>query len=178
MASGLSMPVGFKNLTSGDVGGAINAVIAAQSPHAFLSMTRTGAIAAYESTGNPVCHLILRGGTQGPNASDPQVKEVVGKLEAAGLTPHLMIDCSHSNSGKKVAVQRQLCLDLAERIGAGDQAIMGIMLESFIEEGNQELGRLENLQYGLSITDPCLDWETTKECLTALANAVAQSKKQ
>ncbi|MBN1605827.1 MAG: 3-deoxy-7-phosphoheptulonate synthase [Polyangiaceae bacterium] len=172
LASGLSMPVGFKNGTDGDVQIAVDAIHAALSAHHFLSVTKQGLAAIVATQGNPLCHVILRGGRSGPNCSAEQVSETARRLEQAGLRPRLMIDCSHANSGRDPVRQAALAAQIADRIAQGDGQVFGVMLESFLVEGRQELGS-EQLCYGQSITDPCMGWERTVEVIERLGEAVA-----
>lgn len=162
MASGLSMPVGFKNATDGNIEVAINAIESAGHPHSFLGIDQDGRTAVVRTTGNPNTHLVLRGGKQ-PNFALPEVTYAACKLEAAGLEPALMVDCSHANAGKiarnQVSVWESILL---QREKAGGP-IMGAMVESFLKEGNQKISG--ELEYGRSITDQCIDWETTEKML-------------
>jgi 3-deoxy-7-phosphoheptulonate synthase len=171
LASGLSMPVGFKNGTDGNVQIAIDAVRATAASHAFTGIDPTGAAAILRTTGNPDGHVILRGGRDAPNYSAHQVDQVVGQLAAAGLAGRLVIDASHDNSGKDPDRQRLVVDDIAAQVAAGNAAIVGVMLESFLVPGRQDLGSGE-LTYGQSITDACMGWETTAEALDELAGCV------
>jgi 3-deoxy-7-phosphoheptulonate synthase len=172
LASGLSMPVGFKNGTDGDVQIAVDAIHAALSAHHFLSVTKQGLAAIVATKGNPLCHVILRGGRSGPNCSVERVSEAARRLEEAGLRPRLMIDCSHANSGRDPVRQAELAGEIAGRISQGNCRAFGVMLESFLVEGRQELG-CERLTYGQSITDPCMGWARTVEVIERLGEAVA-----
>jgi 3-deoxy-7-phosphoheptulonate synthase len=172
LASGLSMPVGFKNGTYGDVQIAADAIHAALSAHHFLSVTKQGLAAIVATRGNPLCHVILRGGRSGPNCAPEQISEAARRLEQAGLRPRLMIDCSHANSGRDPARQAALASEIAGRLAQGSCQVFGVMLESFLVEGRQELGS-ERLCYGQSITDPCMGWERTVEVVERLGEAVA-----
>ncbi|HVS51761.1 MAG TPA: 3-deoxy-7-phosphoheptulonate synthase [Opitutaceae bacterium] len=171
LASGLSMPVGFKNRTDGDVQVAVDAIRAARHPHWFPSLTREGAPAVMGTTGNEHAHLVLRGGTSGPNFSAAQVAAAVELLRKNELPPHAMIDCSHANSGKDPARQVLVAADVAARIAARDRAIVAVMLESNLLGGAQDY-RAQPLVYGRSITDACLAWEATLPVLAQLADAV------
>jgi 3-deoxy-7-phosphoheptulonate synthase len=171
LASGLSMPVGFKNGTDGAVQGAIDAVRSAAHPHQFLSVTKQSVAAIVVTNGNPQCHVILRGGTSGPNFSAAHVKTVSADLERAGLAPRLMIDCSHANSAKDHRRQPAVARDIARQIAAGSSSIFGIMMESFLVEGRQSVTPGTPLVYGQSITDACMDWDTTAPLITELARA-------
>ncbi|MGK0441282.1 MAG: 3-deoxy-7-phosphoheptulonate synthase [Pseudohongiellaceae bacterium] len=168
LASGLSMPVGFKNGTDGNLQIAIDAIGAASNPHHFLSVTKQGISAIVETRGNKNCHIILRGSTKGPNYSAEAIKEVTDTVETKGLSPYLMVDCSHGNSNKDYTRQPIVAQDLAEQISAGNKTISGIMLESNLIEGNQKTPEV----YGKSITDACISWETTVSTLNVLAKAV------
>jgi 3-deoxy-7-phosphoheptulonate synthase len=172
LASGLSMPVGFKNGTGGTIQIAVDAVRSAASPHHFLSVTKQGLAAIVSTRGNPQCHVILRGGAKGPNFSAAHVEETSNALEKAKLAPVVMIDCSHSNSGKDPSRQPEVASDVAKRIAAGDRRIIGLMIESFLVEGRQDKKPDSPLVYGQSITDACLGWDRTMPVLTELAEAV------
>ncbi|PWU25269.1 MAG: 3-deoxy-7-phosphoheptulonate synthase [Candidatus Rokuibacteriota bacterium] len=172
LASGLSMPVGFKNSTGGGVQVAIDAVRSAEHPHAFLGVTEQGLCAIVETAGNPDCHVILRGGHTGPNYDEPHVRKVVDSLKAAGLAARLMIDTSHGNSSKDYRRQPQVAHTIADQVAAGEAAIVGVMMESFLEEGRQELRPGVAPRYGQSITDACMSWEMTVPVLNQLAQAV------
>jgi 3-deoxy-7-phosphoheptulonate synthase len=172
LASGLSMPVGFKNGTDGSVQVAIDAVRSAAHPHQFLSVTKQGVAAIVVTRGNPDCHVILRGGTNGPNCSVDRVSAAAHALERAGLSARLMVDCSHANSGKDHRRQPAVVHDIACQISAGSRAIVGVMLESFLVAGRQDVGRGVPLTYGQSITDACMDWDATHPLLEELARSV------
>jgi 3-deoxy-7-phosphoheptulonate synthase len=174
LASGLSMPVGFKNRTDGDLQVAVDAIVSARHPHCFPSLTREGAPAVLATTGNDQGHLVLRGGSRtGPNHSREHIAEAVGLLRKAGVPPVVLVDCSHGNSGKKHDQQRQVAADLAAQVAAGEAAIVGFMLESNLVGGCQthEAGR--PLTYGQSITDACLSFDETVPVLEKLAAAAA-----
>ncbi|RYD31378.1 MAG: 3-deoxy-7-phosphoheptulonate synthase [Verrucomicrobiaceae bacterium] len=172
LASGLSMPVGFKNGTGGGLGIALDAIRAAQGSHRFLSVTKQGVAAIVKTEGNHSCHIILRGGKTGANFAAPQVAEVTGMLEKAGLPATIMIDCSHGNSGKDHRNQPKVAADIADQIRGGNKAITGVMIESHLVEGRQDVKPGQKLTYGQSITDACLAWDDTKAVLTNLAEAV------
>jgi 3-deoxy-7-phosphoheptulonate synthase len=176
LASGLSMPVGFKNGTDGNIKIAIDALHAARMPHNFLSVTKHSVAAIVETKGNEFCHLILRGATHKTNYDADSVQQSVDELARAGLPPRLMIDCSHGNSQKDHHNQALVAQDVAKQIAAGSAAIFGLMLESFLVEGNQTLQVGQPLVYGQSITDACLDWKTTVPVLHRLAEANAQRR--
>ena len=172
LGSGLSMPVGFKNRTDGDVQVAVDAVRAAAAPHAFAGIDDAGAPAILYTTGNPDGHVILRGGRGAPNHGAEGVAEALELLRAAGLPERLVIDASHDNSGKDPARQLLAAGQIADQVADGNAAIVGVMLESFLVEGRQDLGERAELVYGQSITDPCIDWETTVSVLDQLGDAV------
>jgi len=171
LASGLSMPVGFKNRTDGDVPVAIEALLAARQPHWFASLTKAGVPAMLGTAGNDRCHLVLRGGTRGTNHAADHVQAAVELLRAAGLPPRLMVDCSHGNSGRVPERQPAVAADVAAQVAAGQQAICGVMLESNLLDGAQNY-RTRPLVYGRSVTDPCLAWEKTLPVFGQLAAAV------
>ncbi len=172
LASGLSMPVGFKNGTDGSVQIAIDAVRSAAHPHQFLSVTKQGVAAIVATNGNPDCHLILRGGTTGPNFSEAHVTRAAAELAVAKLPARVMVDCSHANSGKDWKRQPAVLHDVAAQVASGSSAISGVMIESFIEAGRQDVVPGKPLVYGQSITDACLDWDATAPLLVELAAAV------
>ncbi|PID61233.1 MAG: 3-deoxy-7-phosphoheptulonate synthase [Gammaproteobacteria bacterium] len=173
MSSGLSMPVGFKNGTNGDLEVAINAMHSAASPHRFLGIDTEGRATILETRGNRYGHVILRGGKR-PNYDSASVAEAEQALDAAGLPRRLMIDCSHANANKDHQRQPLVARDVARQIAAGNESIIGIMLESHLKGGNQKLGDPRELEYGVSITDKCIDWETTAALLKELAEAVPE----
>ncbi|NNJ69807.1 MAG: 3-deoxy-7-phosphoheptulonate synthase [Kiritimatiellales bacterium] len=163
MASGLSMPVGFKNATDGNIQVAINAIQSASIPHSFLGIDQDGRTAVVTTTGNPNTHLVLRGGDKQPNFELPEVTYAACKLDEAGLPASLMVDCSHANASKVARNQVKVWESIQKQRAKGNCPVTGVMVESFIEEGNQKISG--DLQYGLSITDPCIDWETTEQML-------------
>ncbi|OSN11931.1 3-deoxy-7-phosphoheptulonate synthase [Lonsdalea iberica] len=171
LSSGLSCPVGFKNGTDGTMKVAIDAINAAQAPHCFLSVTKWGHSAIVNTSGNNDCHIILRGGKE-PNYSAKHVQEVKVGLEKAGLTPQVMIDFSHANSSKQFEKQMEVGTDVCAQIAGGEKAIMGVMIESHLVEGNQNPDSGEPLVYGKSITDGCIGWDDTATLLRQLASAV------
>ena len=171
LGSGLSMPIGFKNRTDGNVQVAVDAVRAAAASHAFAGIDDSGKPAILHTKGNPDGHVILRGGRGAPNHDPEGVAAALEKLRAAGLPERLVIDASHDNSGKDPARQAEVAGEIAAQIGAGNEAIVGVMLESFLVEGRQDLGGEEPLIYGQSITDACIDWEATVTLLERLAGA-------
>ena len=163
MSSGLSMPVGFKNATDGNIQVAINAIESAGTPHSFLGIDQDGQTAVVKTTGNPNTHLVLRGGEKQPNFELPEVTYAACKLEAAGLEPSIMVDCSHANANKVARNQVNVWNDILKQRKKGNCPITGTMVESFIEEGNQKI--TPDLKYGISITDACIDWETSERML-------------
>ena len=175
LASGLSVPVGFKNGTDGNVKIAIDAIGAAKGIHHFLSVTKHGVSAIVETKGNNVCHVILRGANTGPNYEEKDVNAVLEKLTDAGLHPYLMVDCSHGNSLKDHNRQPAVAEAVGKQIASGQKGIAGVMLESNLVEGNQKVGAGE-LTYGQSITDACMAREPTEEVLRGLASAVRERR--
>ena len=176
LVSGLSCPVGFKNATSGDAQIAVDAVLSAAQPHTFLGHTKNGQSAIFVTTGNPDCHVILRGGKDVLNYGAEAVDRVCKQLEDAGLPPRVMIDCSHANSSKDYRRQSLVCRDVAGQIAKGDRRILGVMIESNLVAGSQKLEPGKPLVYGQSITDPCLAWDETHELLGELAQVVRSSR--
>src|SRR5881397_3926130 len=172
LASGLSMPVGFKNGTDGGVQIAIDAVRAAKHPHQFLGVTEQGLCAIVATSGNPDCHVILRGGASGSNYDAVSVQKTTAALVDATLPPRLMIDTSHGNSDKDYRRQPVAGRDIAEQVAHGEAAIFGVMMESFLVDGRQQLADPAALRYGQSITDACMGWEMTVPVLAELARAV------
>jgi 3-deoxy-7-phosphoheptulonate synthase len=172
LGSGLSMPVGFKNRTDGNVQVAVDAVRAAAVPHTFAGIDDTGTPAILYTRGNNDCHIILRGGRDAPNYATDDVSGALALLRAAGLPERVVIDVSHDNSGKDATRQPPIAAEVAAQVADGADAIVGVMLESFLLAGRQELGSPDALTYGQSITDACIDWETTVEVLDGLAAAV------
>ena len=177
LGSGLSMPVGFKNRTDGNLQVAVDAVRAAATPHAFAGIDLNGTSAILYTSGNADCHVILRGGKGRPNYEDASVGAALELLEAAGLPGRVMIDLSHDNSAKDPERQPVVAADVGRQIAAGSRAIVGVMLESFLLAGRQDLESdarppLSKLRYGQSITDGCIGWETTVEVLEGLAESV------
>jgi 3-deoxy-7-phosphoheptulonate synthase len=171
LASGLSCPVGFKNGTDGNIRIAVDAIKAAACPHHFLAVTKAGHSAIVSTAGNEDCHVILRGGKQ-PNYDTASVDAACGELAASGLTPRVMIDCSHANSRKQFKLQMEVACDVANQIASGEQRIFGLMVESHINEGRQELEIGCQLEYGKSVTDACLGWADSLELLETLAQGV------
>ncbi len=172
LVSGLSCPVGFKNGTSGNVQIAIDAILSASGEHTFLGGTKHGQTAIFATTGNPDCHIILRGGRNVTNFDAASVDTTSRQLEKAGLPPRIMIDCSHANSGKDYSRQTLVARDIAGQITAGDRRIIGVMIESNLVEGAQKLVEGKPLVYGQSVTDACLGWPATVDLLRELAATV------
>ncbi len=171
LASGLSCPVGFKNGTDGSVRVAVDALRAAAAPHAFIGMTKTGQAAIFETAGNEDCHVILRGG-RSPNYDAASVEAACRELAGAGLAQHVMIDFSHANSSKQYQRQVEVGADVARQLAGGEERIVGVMVESHLNPGRQDLVPGRPLAYGVSITDACLGWEDTAKLLETLAGAV------
>ncbi len=175
LASGLSCPVGFKNGTDGSVRVAVDALRAAAAPHAFMGMTKTGQAAIFETTGNEDCHVILRGG-RAPNYDAASVEVASKELAAAGLAPHLMVDFSHANSSKQYQRQMDVGADVAAQLAAGEDRLMGVMVESNLNPGRQDLVAGQPLERGVSITDACIGWEDTVSLLDTLAEGVRKRR--
>ncbi|MFI7122048.1 3-deoxy-7-phosphoheptulonate synthase [Amycolatopsis sp. NPDC049868] len=174
LCSALSMPVGIKNSTEGDIQVAVDATRAAAASHVFAGINSDGLAALLATSGNPECHVILRGSSTGPNHDASTVADTLARLRKSGSAERVIIDASHGNSGKDHVRQAEVVRELTGRIGAGERGIVGLMLESFLVAGRQnlELGRSGELTYGQSITDACMDWDTTSDLLDALAGAV------
>jgi 3-deoxy-7-phosphoheptulonate synthase len=171
LASGLSMPVGFKNTTEGNIQRAVEAVIASQQSHWFPSITKQGVSSLFKTTGNNDCHIVLRGGSQtGPNYEKSHVKSAIRLLESNLLPPRLMIDCSHGNSNKNHKNQHLVVQEIQNQLKEPNHGILGIMLESHLLEGRQDIS--DNLTYGQSITDACLSWEDTEKLLFELSESL------
>jgi 3-deoxy-7-phosphoheptulonate synthase len=175
LASGLSCPVGFKNGTDGNVKIAVDAIKAASQPHHFLSVTKGGHSAIVSTNGNEDCHIILRGG-KAPNFNAESVEAACKDVAAAGLAARLMIDASHANSSKNPENQVPVCADIARQVAAGDSRIVGVMIESHLVGGRQDLVPGKELTYGQSVTDGCIDWEKSLTVLEGLAEAVRQRR--
>ncbi|MBC7916485.1 MAG: 3-deoxy-7-phosphoheptulonate synthase, partial [Rhodoferax sp.] len=178
MASALSAPVGFKNATNGSVSTAIDAIHVAAQAHKFPTISLEGRAVVITTTGNPDGHLVLRGASQGPNYDAVSVQAAASALLAGGLPTRLVIDCSHGNSSKDPARQPLVAADIAEQLANGSQAICGVMLESHLEAGRQDIvdGR-HGLRYGQSVTDACIGWDSTVDVLKTLAGGIAQRRK-
>lgn len=177
LASGLSMPIGFKNATDGSVKAAVNGCFAAAQQHTFFGIDHMGRACAVETIGNPDCHVVLRGSSSGPNYDADSVAQAMeavrAQMPADSAAAHgLIIDCSHGNSGKDDVRQTHVVREIAERVAQGEPGITGIMMESFLEGGNQPAAPLNQLVYGKSITDKCLSWPVTEQLLHELAEAV------
>ncbi len=175
LASGLSCPVGFKNGTDGNIRIAVDAIKAANSRHHFISITKSGHVAVFKTAGNEDCHIILRGG-RSPNFDAASVEAACRELASAGLRQHVMIDFSHANSAKQFQRQLDVGADVARQLGAGERRIAGVMIESHINPGRQDLLPGKALEYGVSITDACLGWGDTVNLLETLAEGVRQRR--
>ena len=178
LASGLSMPIGFKNATDGSIKAPADSCFASAQQHTFFGIDHLGRAAVVKTLGNPDCHVVLRGSSHGPNYDAASVAKAMDTIRAempadSAAAHGLIVDCSHGNSGKDEHRQAQVVRDIAGRIAKGEQGITGIMMESFIEGGNQKAASLDQLVYGKSITDKCLSWNTTEQLLRELAHAVA-----
>ena len=174
MASGLSMPLGFKNGTDGSLQAAVNAIKAAGQPQTFLGINLDGAASAVVTRGNPNCHVVLRGGAAGPNFSPDHIAQTEALLAKANLPKSILVDCSHDNSAKKPELQPEVMRALLTQIAAGNRSIMGAMIESNLSAGNQAFPvPKETLRYGVSITDGCIDWPTTEALVREIHTALA-----
>jgi len=177
LVSGLSCPVGFKNGTSGDVRIAIEAIQSATHSHCFLGHTKHGQSAIFVTTGNPDCHLILRGGRKAANYTADSIHQVCTLLQETKLAPRVMVDCSHANSNRDYTKQQVVCRDVSKQIADGDQRIIGVMIESNLVGGAQMLVAGQPLTYGQSITDGCIAWKETLELLEELAESVRSARR-
>ena len=175
LASGSSCPIGFKNATNGGIQVAADAIGSALHPHKFLSVTKEGKAAIFSSSGNKDCHVILRGGKE-PNYTEEFINSTSEILQSNGLEESIMVDMSHGNSSKQHKKQIDVCKNIADQISAGEERITGVMIESNLVEGNQKADDLGNLLYGKSITDACINWQDTVDCLNRLAEAVDKRK--
>ncbi len=176
MASGLSMPIGFKNSTDGSLQAAMNAMVAASQPHHFLGINHSGLASIVTTTGNPDGHLVLRGGKGGPNFSDDHVAQAAAEMAKLKLNYRMMVDCSHANANKDHNRQLSVLEDIAAQVRGGSRNLLGVMIESHIKAGNQSIpDDLRQLTYGQSITDACVDFDTTAAMLRQLASAVEPS---
>jgi len=175
MASGLSMPVGFKNGTDGSLQIALEAMISARTPHSFLGIDQDGITSIIRTTGNPVGHIVLRGGRSRPNYDEASLHEAQGQLLRAGLPPVLMVDCSHANSGKQHSRQEEVWRSAIQQRVAGNRALIGLMVESYLEEGNQPFpAPRAQLRHGVSITDACIGWPVTERLLRSGCEELAK----
>ncbi|MBW2594350.1 MAG: 3-deoxy-7-phosphoheptulonate synthase, partial [Deltaproteobacteria bacterium] len=178
MASGLSMPVGFKNCTDGDLSTALNAMIAAGSPQSFLGIDASGKSCIVKTTGNPFPHIVLRGGSR-PNYDSFSVNEAMSMLKARRLSESVMVDCSHGNSRKNHEAQAIVWQDIINQKMDGNKRLIGMMLESNLSAGNQKnTGDLSTMQYGISITDACISWETTEKLIVSAHAQLLENKKE
>jgi len=179
MASGLSMPVGFKNATDGSLQIAVDAMTSARTPHSFLGIDQDGVTSIIRTTGNPHGHVVLRGGRLEANYDPESIASAIVTLQKAGLPPVLMVDCSHANSGKQHARQEEVWKSVLHQRAAGNTALIGLMVESYLEEGSQPIPkRLEDLRHCVSITDACIGWETTELMLRHGQEAMSRTEKQ
>lgn len=177
MASGLSMPVGFKNATDGSLQIAVDAMQSSRTPHSFLGIDQDGVTSIIRTTGNPVGHVVLRGGRGRPNYDADSIHEAEAKLLQAGLRPVLMVDCSHANSGKQHARQEVVWQSIIDQRASGTRAVIGAMIESYLEEGQQAFPkRPADLRYGVSITDACVSWATTERMLRSGAETLSKAR--
>ncbi len=173
MSSGLSSPVGFKNGTDGSLDVAVNAMLSVQHPHRFLGIDPDGRVALTTTRGNPYAHVVLRGGGGKPNYDSVSVALAESALHKAGVSTNIMVDCSHANSNKDPSLQPLVMENIGNQILEGNTSIVGLMVESHLNEGNQKIPEnLDDLQYGVSVTDGCIGWQTTEDAVRALANKV------
>ena len=173
MASGLSSAVGFKNGTDGGLSVAMNAIQSASKPHRFLGINGEGQVAIIHTKGNPYAHVVLRGGSNGPNYDSVHIGLTEQALDKAGVVKNIMVDCSHANSSKQPALQLAVMDDVCNQIIGGNQSIVGLMIESNINEGNQSIpDDLTQLQYGVSVTDSCIDWDTTATAIRKMRDSI------
>ena len=170
------MPIGFKNGTTGNIQIAIDAIQAATHPHHFLGVTKEGSAAIVSTTGNPDCHVILRGSNNGPNYDPENVENTVKRLAEKSLPPRLMIDCSHGNSGKDYRKQALVIKSVCKQLKNGSRSILGVMIESNLVEGSQPMDDLSHLTYGQSVTDACIGWEETETLLELLYETVKRNQ--
>ena len=178
MASGLSSAVGFKNGTDGGLTVATNALNSVSKPHRFLGINRQGQVSVFTTRGNGYGHIVLRGGSSGPNYDSVHIRLCEDALEQAGLPSNIMVDCSHANSSKKPELQPLVVENVGNQVLEGNNSIVGLMIESNINAGNQSIpANLNDLQYGVSVTDGCIDWETTESCLRKLRDSVKDALK-
>jgi 3-deoxy-7-phosphoheptulonate synthase len=177
MASGLSCPVGFKNGTDGSLGVAINALESVASPHRFLGINPNGQVSVVQTKGNEFAHVVLRGGSAGPNYEPPHIEACEAALAKLDLTQSIMVDCSHANSNKDHRQQRKVVESVVAQVAQGNRSITGLMIESHLNPGNQSINNPDGLRYGVSITDACIDWEETDTLLRHLASELASRPK-
>jgi 3-deoxy-7-phosphoheptulonate synthase len=176
MASGLSMPIGFKNGTDGSLQTALDALVSARTPHNFLGIDQEGVTSVIRTTGNAAGHLVLRGGRDRPNYDAGSLREAEARLVQTGLPPVLMVDCSHANSGKQYTRQEEVWTSVIDQRVAGNRALVGAMIESYLEDGNQPFPQpAARLRYGVSITDACVSWETTERMLRQAAERLGST---
>jgi 3-deoxy-7-phosphoheptulonate synthase len=179
MASGLSSAVGFKNGTDGSLTVATNALNSVANPHRFLGINAQGQVSVFTTKGNPYGHIVLRGGTSGPNYDSVHIKLCEDALDKAGVARNIMVDCSHANSSKQPELQPLVVENVANQILEGNTSIIGIMIESNLRSGNQAIpSDLSKLVYGVSVTDGCIDWETTESCLRAMRERIRDALKR
>ena len=174
MSSGLSMPIGFKNGTDGSLDVAINAMKSTGSPHSFLGINQQGQVAITRTSGNAYNHVVLRGGGGSPNYDSVNVALCEKELRQAGVRNAIMVDCSHANSNKDPAVQSLVMQDVTHQIREGNSSIIGLMIESHINWGKQSIGPAEQMAYGVSVTDACIDWKTTEEAIATMRNELRE----
>ena len=177
LASGMSCPIGFKNTTDGDVKVAVDALKSAKMPHMFLSVTKEGRSAVFSSAGNEDCHVILRGGKK-PNYGSESIEDTANLLTESGLKASMMVDMSHGNSSKQHKKQIEVCNSICSQLLSGESRITGVMIESNLVEGNQSITRKQDLVYGQSITDACLNWDDTRSCLDSLSEAIIERRQK
>ena len=175
LASGMSCPIGFKNTTDGDVKVAVDALKSAKMPHMFLSVTKEGRSAVFSSAGNEDCHVILRGGKE-PNYGSESIEDTANLLTESGLKASMMVDMSHGNSSKQHKKQIEVCNSICSQLLSGESRITGVMIESNLVEGNQSITKKQDLVYGQSITDACLNWKDTEDCLESLSKAIEKRR--
>ena len=177
IASGLSVAVGFKNSTSGDMTAAVNAMKSASRPASFIGVERNGQLAVFRSAGNDCCHLILRGGDNGPNYYEDDVEEAKSMMESLSLQPRIVIDCSHQNSRKDWRRQKRVLRSVVDQVRWGERSIRGFMLESNLFEGSQKIGEdISELEYGVSVTDGCIGWDETEKIVLHAADLLRETK--
>ncbi len=175
MASGLSSPVGFKNGTDGGLTVATNALNSVAKPHRFLGINSEGQVSVFTTRGNPYGHIVLRGGSAGPNYDSVHIRLCEEALEKAGIPGNIMVDCSHANSNKQPELQPLVVENVANQVLEGNKSIVGLMIESHINAGNQSIPEnLDELSYGVSVTDGCIDWDATEQCLRAMRDKIRQ----